>query len=74
MTRTSMLTLAAIALGVSAAALWVLWPRHENVVLITIDTMRPDRISAYGYRQHQTPNLDRLAAEGTLFENAFCDV
>ncbi len=65
--------LAVIGLG-ALAAVWVLWPRPQNVVLITIDTMRPDRISAYGYRKHETPNLDRLAREGTLFENAFCDV
>jgi arylsulfatase A-like enzyme len=49
-------------------------PARPNIVLITIDTLRPDRLSAYGYDRHRTPHLDRLAAEGTLFENAFCDV
>ena len=44
-----------------------------NVVLITVDTLRPDRLSAYGYTEHTTPNIDRLAAEGALFENAFTD-
>ncbi len=58
------------------AVAWVRWtaPSRRNVVLITIDTQRADRISAYGYTEHQTPNLDRLAKEGVLFENAFCDV
>lgn len=73
MTRVIAVLTALVALG-AAAAWWHLRPHRTNVILITIDTMRPDRISAYGYHKHQTPVLDRLAAEGTLFENAFCDV
>ncbi|HJR58983.1 MAG TPA: sulfatase-like hydrolase/transferase [Vicinamibacterales bacterium] len=41
-----------------------------NVLVITLDTMRWDRLGAYGDRGAQTPNLDRLAAEGVLFEEA----
>lgn len=41
-----------------------------NLVLITIDTLRADRLGCYGYRKIETPNLDALAAEGVLFENA----
>jgi arylsulfatase A-like enzyme len=41
-----------------------------NVILIVIDTLRADHVSAYGYARHTTPNLDRLASEGALFENA----
>ena len=41
-----------------------------NVVLVTIDTCRADRLSCYGYDFLQTPNIDRLAAEGVLFEQA----
>ena len=44
-----------------------------HVVLVTVDTLRPDRLSAYGFRGHATPGSDRLAAEGALFENAFAD-
>ncbi|MBI3767349.1 MAG: sulfatase [Deltaproteobacteria bacterium] len=47
---------------------------RPNVILITVDTLRADRLSAYGYAKSQTPNMDRLAREGVLFENAFCDV
>ncbi len=47
---------------------------RPNFLLITIDTLRADRLSCYGYRKHQTPNIDRLASEGALFERAFCDV
>jgi arylsulfatase A-like enzyme len=46
---------------------------RPNVLLVTVDTLRPDRLSAYGYRGHETPHLDRLAAEGALFENAWTD-
>lgn len=42
----------------------------ENVVLITIDTLRPDHLGCYGYRAIQTPNLDALAARGTRFAAA----
>ena len=41
-----------------------------NVLLVTIDTLRRDHVSAYGDSPVQTPNLDALAAEGVLFENA----
>lgn len=39
-----------------------------NLVLITLDTTRADRIGAYGCADAGTPNLDRLAREGALFE------
>ncbi|MHC4946302.1 MAG: sulfatase, partial [Planctomycetota bacterium] len=42
-----------------------------NILLITIDTLRADRLGAYGYEKIETPVLDRLAEEGVLFKNAF---
>ena len=45
-------------------------PSDLNVVVITLDTTRWDRIGAYGDRAAATPNLDRLAGEGTVFEQA----
>jgi choline-sulfatase len=45
-------------------------PQDLNVLLITLDTTRADRIGAYGDTTAATPNLDRLASEGTLFEDA----
>lgn len=41
-----------------------------NVVLLSVDTLRADRLGAYGHPGRLTPNMDRLAAEGTLFEQA----
>jgi len=45
-------------------------PAAAGVVLVTFDTTRADRIGAYGYAAAHTPTLDRLAAEGVLFERA----
>ena len=39
-----------------------------NVVFILIDTLRADRLSAYGYERETTPNMDALAARGIRFE------
>lgn len=41
-----------------------------NVLVIVMDTLRADHVSAYGYPRPTTPNFDRLAQQGTLFENA----
>ena len=45
-----------------------------NIVVVTVDTLRPDHLGCYGYTRIKTPNLDRLAEKGTLFENAVCQV
>ena len=41
-----------------------------NVVLITVDTLRADHLSFYGYPRETTPRLDRLARESVAFKNA----
>ena len=41
-----------------------------NIVLISLDTVRADHLSVYGYARPTTPVLERLARRGTLFENA----
>ncbi len=45
--------------------------RAWNVVLISIDTLRADHLSSYGYERETSPNLDRLASAGVLFEGAY---
>ena len=42
----------------------------SNVLIIVMDTVRADHLSALGYNRSTTPNLDRLASRGVLFENA----
>jgi arylsulfatase A-like enzyme/Tfp pilus assembly protein PilF len=49
-------------------------PKRTNVVLITLDTTRADRLGCYGRKDASTPNLDRLAAEGVRFEEAWTPV
>lgn len=41
-----------------------------SVLLVTIDTLRADRIGAYGYSGARTPTLDALAREGVMFGSA----
>lgn len=45
-------------------------PRPLGILIVTLDTTRADYLSAYGSSQVWTPNLDRLAAGGVLFEQA----
>jgi arylsulfatase A-like enzyme len=46
-------------------------PESPNVLLITVDSFRPDHIGAYGYRRATTPTIDRLARHGVVFRAAF---
>jgi choline-sulfatase len=49
-------------------------PSHPNLILVTFDTTRADRISAYGYDRIRTPHIDEVATEGTLFETVLSQV
>jgi arylsulfatase A-like enzyme len=42
----------------------------RNVLLVTLDTLRADRVGSYGYTAAQTPALDGLAARGARFASA----
>src|SRR5918999_5591855 len=44
----------------------------RRVFLITVDTLRADHMSLYGYPRATTPALDRLAATGVTFDRAIC--
>ncbi len=48
--------------------------RVDFVFLITLDTTRADRLGCYGNRSASTPSLDRLAAQGLLFETCIAPV
>ena len=70
-----------VAVAVLAAGLWLYLAKGRGdgraitasgpVILISIDTLRADRLPAYGYKGTKTPAIDRLAADGVLFENAY---
>jgi arylsulfatase A-like enzyme len=44
---------------------------RPNIILIVLDTVRADHLSCYGYSRHTTLNIDAIASQGTLFENAY---
>lgn len=46
--------------------------RPPNIVFILADDLGINDLACYGRRDHRTPNLDRLAAEGTRFTSAYC--
>lgn len=72
---------AGFLLLVGLLALWGVWRRASpaavrpeaglNVLLITIDTLRADAVGAYGQPGGITPFIDRLAAAGARFTNAY---
>ena len=41
-----------------------------NVLVIVLDTLRADHLSSYGYSRPTSPEIDRIASQGVLFENA----
>jgi arylsulfatase A-like enzyme len=60
-----------LALGCFSAVLAAAAP---NILLITVDTLRADHLSCYGYGWKTSPNIDQLAREGTLFSNAYTPI
>jgi arylsulfatase A-like enzyme len=62
------LLLACLACGEAAPAAP---PPPPNVLLLVIDCLRGDALSAVGYQRPTTPHLDALAREGVLFRHAF---
>jgi arylsulfatase A-like enzyme len=64
--RYSVLAVALACLGISCGER----DTKLNVILIGIDTVRQDHLGCYGYDRGTTPNIDRLARRGILFENA----
>jgi arylsulfatase A-like enzyme len=71
--RLALATLALLAaLGLAAAVDRWRTAAGPNLVLISIDTLRADRLGAYGYALPTSPTLDaRLAREGTVFEDVY---
>ena len=43
-----------------------------RILYLDIDTLRPDHLGCYGYHRNTSPNIDRIAAEGVLFDNYYC--
>jgi arylsulfatase A-like enzyme len=58
---------------ISMARLPAAAPGAPNILVIVVDTLRADHLSSYGYQRATSPNIDRLAQQGVLFENAFSE-
>ena len=54
-------------IGIAASVGLVAAQESTPVILISIDTLRADHLSAYGSRKIQTPNIDSFAQQGTIF-------
>src|SRR5689334_1360480 len=68
-------TLTALGFVLALTCAWWFFPRpRPPILLITIDTLRPDRLGAYGNRSVETSNLDRLARDGITFVHALATV
>ncbi|MCG8608767.1 sulfatase-like hydrolase/transferase [bacterium] len=46
---------------------------RPNILFIVMDSVRAANLSCYGYHRHTTPQIDRLATDGTLFEQAISE-
>ena len=57
-------------LGLSLSASATTQSGRAHLLLVTVDTLRADNLSAYGAREGATPNLDELGKLGVLFEDA----
>ena len=65
------LALAGVLSAIPASAAPAAARTKPNLLLVTLDTLRADRVSCYGSGPVKTPNIDRLAAKGIVFDRAF---
>jgi len=66
--------LAAAVLLISSALAATAPAKHPNIILITLDTTRADRMGFLGSKRGLTPNLDALAQQGVVFTRAYSHV
>jgi len=74
---TKLWVLFVLLLVVGIGVVWFLLSSRSsirNVILISIDTCRADHLSCYGFGRKTTPNIDAIAQEGILFENALTPI
>ena len=61
-----------LALAAIAGGWWLMRPAPAGpIILISIDTLRADHLSLYGYSKGRTPNIDALARDSVVFDRAY---
>ncbi len=60
------------SLAVTWGSGWMTELNIPNVLMIMVDSLRPDRLGCGGNPEAQTPNIDRIAQSGVMLERAFC--
>jgi arylsulfatase A-like enzyme len=63
-----------ISISVFILQRYVIYPVHPNLILITLDTVRADHLSCYGYEYNTSPFIDSIAQQGVLFLNAYAQI
>ncbi len=74
MNRKRLLCLASVLIGSIALSCGSELTGPHNIVLITIDTMRADRLSSYGYFRNTSPNLDSFSKDALVFERCYAPI
>jgi len=47
--------------------------KNTNIILIILDAVRPDHLGCYGHHRDTSPNIDQIAKNGVVYENAFAN-
>jgi arylsulfatase A-like enzyme len=72
---TFILGLVGLATGLAAIGGWryarASAPVSGPIIVVSVDTLRPDHLAPYGYRAVPTPAIEALAADGVVFERAY---
>ena len=69
----SLLAAIAVITGCTSESPGTTIPR-QDIILITVDTLRQDHVSLYGYGRDTTPRLDRFFSHGAVFTRAYSTV
>ncbi len=67
----AMIIVAALLLLINTPPLGRRLPDDINVILLTVDSLRPDHLGCYGYDKATSPNIDAIAERGQLFRRAY---
>lgn len=74
--RTSLIAALVVLVSLSACTPETAAPVQATgpIIIISVDTLRADHLPVYGAKGIETPNLDQLAADSVVFENAYAQV